>query len=213
MASIMKRTDGRWRARYRDNAGKEHARHFTRKVDAQSWIDSVTTAIGTGTYVDPGRARVTVDKMADQWIAGKVNIRITTRIRYQSALKAHVLPRWGTVQLDRIEHGDLQAWVAEMAKTGMSGSTVRKNHGVLSSILRLAVREKRIPSNPSDGLNLPALNERRRRYLTAQQVADLAEAAGDHRLVVLVLAYCGLRWSEMAGLRAANVNLMRRRLD
>lgn len=95
----------------------------------------------------------------------------------------------------------------------MSGATVRKNHGVLSSILQLAVREKRIPNNPSDGLNLPALNERRRRYLTAQQVSDLAGAAGDHRLVVLVLAYCGLRWSEMAGLRAANVNLMRRRLD
>jgi hypothetical protein len=36
MASIgPKRADGRYRARYRDAAGKEHARHFTRKVDAQ----------------------------------------------------------------------------------------------------------------------------------------------------------------------------------
>lgn len=49
--------------------------------------------------------------------------------------------------------------------------------------------------------------------MTAQRVSDLADSAGDHRLVVLVLAYCGPRWSEMAGLRAANVNLMRRRLD
>ena len=93
--------------------------------------------------------------------------------------------------LDRIEHGDLQSWVAEMANAGMSGVTVRKNHGVLSSIMQLAVREKRIPSNPSDGPNLPALNERRRRYLTAQQVSELADASGDQRLVILVLAYCG----------------------
>lgn len=213
MATITKQSNGRWRARYRDDGGKEHARHFVRKADAQSWIDSITTAMRTGSYVDPGRAKVTVAVMADQWLAGKINIRPTTRVRYESALHAHVLPRWADTPLDRIDHGTVQAWVAEMAITGMSGSTVRKNHGVLSSILQLAVREKRIPNNPSDGLNLPALNEKRRRYLNAEQVSDLADAAGDHRLVILVLAYCGLRWSEMAGLHVSNVNLLRRRLD
>jgi hypothetical protein len=35
MASIAKRPNGQWRARYRDDAGKEHARHFPRKIDAQ----------------------------------------------------------------------------------------------------------------------------------------------------------------------------------
>jgi hypothetical protein len=28
MANIAKRPDGKWRARYRDEAGKEHTRHF-----------------------------------------------------------------------------------------------------------------------------------------------------------------------------------------
>lgn len=36
MASIQKRDNGRWRARYRDAAGREHAKHFDRKTDAQS---------------------------------------------------------------------------------------------------------------------------------------------------------------------------------
>jgi hypothetical protein len=31
MSNIAKRASGRWRARYRDAAGKEHARHFDRK--------------------------------------------------------------------------------------------------------------------------------------------------------------------------------------
>ena len=46
--SIAKRDDGRWRAHYRDAAGKEHARHFARKVDAQRWLDDVTSSVVTG---------------------------------------------------------------------------------------------------------------------------------------------------------------------
>jgi len=41
MASIARRADGHWRARYRDAAGAEHSRHFARKVDAQRWLDGL----------------------------------------------------------------------------------------------------------------------------------------------------------------------------
>ena len=58
--SIAKREDGRWRARYRDAAGKEHARHFARKVDAQRWLDDVTSSVVTGTYTDPRTSSVTL---------------------------------------------------------------------------------------------------------------------------------------------------------
>jgi len=59
MASLTKRPDGRWRARYRDEAGKEHAKHFDRKVDGQRWLDEVTAAVVTGQYVDPKARRET----------------------------------------------------------------------------------------------------------------------------------------------------------
>jgi hypothetical protein len=49
VANIARRPDGSWRARYRDEAGREHARHFERKVDAQRWLDEVTTSVVTGT--------------------------------------------------------------------------------------------------------------------------------------------------------------------
>ncbi|WP_239524207.1 hypothetical protein [Geodermatophilus normandii] len=48
MPSIARRPDRQWRARYRDVAGKEHARHFVRKADAQAWLDSITTSVLTG---------------------------------------------------------------------------------------------------------------------------------------------------------------------
>jgi integrase len=51
-----------------------------------------------------------------------------------------------------------------------------------------------------------------KRFLTHRQVHDLADACGDfYRLVVLFLAYTGLRWGEMAALRVGRVDLLRRR--
>jgi hypothetical protein len=53
MASITKRPGGKYRARYRDAAGREHARHFGRKTDAQRWLNEVTASTLGGTYVSP----------------------------------------------------------------------------------------------------------------------------------------------------------------
>lgn len=47
MANIQRRPDGRWRARYRDDAGREHARHFDRKTDAQRWLKEAVQADGS----------------------------------------------------------------------------------------------------------------------------------------------------------------------
>ena len=52
MANIDKRSNGVWRARYYDDAGKQHARHFARKVDAQSWR---LCAVTMSTRRRPGR--------------------------------------------------------------------------------------------------------------------------------------------------------------
>ena len=120
MASIARRPDGTYRPRYRDEHGKEHARHFKRKVDAQRWLDEVTAAVQTGTYVDPKRARLTVGELAPVWLAGKINLKPTSRARYADVLKTHVLPRWGDVPLIRVTHGDVQAWLSELSDRGLS---------------------------------------------------------------------------------------------
>lgn len=49
MASISKRPNGQWRARFRDDRNRERARHFTRKVDAQHWLDEQTGAWSAAT--------------------------------------------------------------------------------------------------------------------------------------------------------------------
>jgi hypothetical protein len=80
----------------------------------------------------------------------------------------------------------------------------------LSGILGLAVRDRRLAVNPALGVALPPMQEKRRRYLTAEQLEALA-VAGPGRTAVLVLGYCGLRWSELAALRVRHFDLLRRR--
>ena len=63
MASIAKRPDGQWQARYRVTpGGRQYSKTTRRKVDAQRWLDERTTAVQTGMHVDPKTARMTVEQ-------------------------------------------------------------------------------------------------------------------------------------------------------
>jgi integrase len=211
MASIARRSDGRWRARYRDVAGIEHSRHFSRRIDAQHWLDTVTTAVSTGTYTDPRRSRITVSDWSARWLATKVDLKATTRRGYEGVLRNHVVPRWGDVKLADITHEQVAAWIADVRGCGLSASTVRQIHRVLSLLLALAVRDGRLARNPADGVPLPRAACSDQVFLTHRQLDDLADAAGRDRVVILFLGYTGVRYGEMAALRVRNLDLLKRR--
>jgi integrase len=211
--SIAKRPDGRWRARYRDAAGNEHSRHFDRKIDASQWLDGVTSAVVTSTYVDPKLGRVTVGAWAKQWLAAQLQLKESTRVRYAGLLARQVLPTWDSVRLTDVSHADVAKWVTGLSASGLAPSSVRQAHRVLSLVLGLAVRDGRLPRNPADGAPLPRASKPDKRFLTAAEVAGLADEAGDHGLVIRVLAYTGLRYGELAALRVRRVDLLRRRLE
>lgn len=61
--------------------------------------------------------------------------------------------------------------------------------------------------------NLPRKTAKRRVYLTAEDVGRLAGESDDHRVLVLVLAYCGVRWGEAIALRVRDIEFLRRRLN
>lgn len=214
MASIAKRPNGRWRARYRDPAGKEHTcERFGRKIDAQRWLDAKTSELVTGSHVDPRGGRVTVADWSDKWLAGQLHLKATGRTRVEGIVRVYVVPRWGTTKLRDVTHQDVQAWVTGLQKGGLSASSVQRTHGVLSQILDLAVKDRRLASNPARGVRQPRKVSKARQFLTGDQVEALAVACAPYGLVVRTLAYTGLRWGEMAALRVRDVDLERRRID
>ncbi len=210
----------RWRARYVDDNGREHAKGFGRKVDAQQWLNQQVSDQVTGTWTDPALAAVTFGVMAKRWISTKASRAPKTVAGYECLLDTVVLPRWKDVPLREVSFDELQIWITALSVDGsvrfqgkgLSASRVRQAHQLVGAVLRFAVKARHLPVNPADGIDLPKLPESEQRYLTHEQLHRLAVASGRFRTFVLVLGYCGLRFGEATALRVANLDLKARRI-
>lgn len=210
----------RWRARYVDERGREHAKSFNRKTDAQRWLDKETSDHHTGTWTDPKLSGQTFGVMAERWFATKATRAPKTVAGYRSLLDTVVLPRWEDVALRDVAFDELQEWVTGLSVNGstkkpgagLSASRVIQAHQVVSQVLKYAVRAKHLPANPAEGIELPRKPETEQRYLTHEQLHRLAVASGRFRTYVLVLGYTGLRFGEAAALRVGDVDLKSRRI-
>src|SRR5258708_33561170 len=138
VASITKRPDGRWRARYRDAAGAEHAKHFARKLDGQRWLDEVTTAVGTGTYVSPKTARTTVAEWCETWLAGYATRRPST-VRQARVHVAQIKAEFGPMPLSAVRPAHVRSWTSRMREVPLSASYVYALHSRLAQVFADAV--------------------------------------------------------------------------
>jgi integrase len=188
-------------------------RHFDRKLDATRWLASVEVARSRGEWVDPALSRVRVGEWAERWLSGQVQLKPSTRDRYARLLRVQVLPVWERVPLSAVTHADVAEWVSRLSASGLAPSTVRQAHRVFSLLLELAVRDGRLPRNPAVGVRLSRVQRAEPVFLSHEDVDALVAACGKHGLLVRVLAYTGLRWGEVAGLRVRRVDLLRRRLE
>ena len=216
MASVSKRTrNGQvsWVARWRAPDGTQAKRVFRRKVDAERFSTGVEHSQLTGSYVDPTAGRTTVRDWSALWTAQRVHLKPKTVASCESLLRSQVLPRWDSVPLSNVTHAAVVAWVSEMRAGGLSASRCRQSYHLLTAMLDDAVKDGKLARNQAAGINLPRLPKTDRRYLTHDQVDDLADACATSRTVVLLLAYTGLRWGEATALRVRHVDLLRRRVD
>lgn len=219
MATISKYQSAsgqRYRVRYRKPNGKQtDKRGFETKRAAEAFAATVEVKKLTGEYVSPSLGKITVGDLAADWLQRKEHTTAPSHHRMlKSAYHVHVEPRWGTTKLTDIDLLGVEAWIAQMAGAGSGRTTVLRAYGVLSGILADAVKARRLAVNPAKGVeNLPRKVTRRHVYLSADDVAALADHAGNHRALVLVLAYCGLRWGEAIALRVRDVRFLQRRMS
>lgn len=232
MASIVKRTETRkvkdkrtgqtrekevefWRARYRDNNGKEHARHFDRKVDAQRWIDEQTASLVGGTHVAPKDARMTVGEWCDTWLEGYGTRRAST-VRQARVHIGQIKAEFGGMRLSTVRPSHVKSWMAKLSQEGGSDGQPLKDsyvyalHARLAQIMADAVHDGMIPRSPCSRRTSPGQGKQRAYVATTEQVWALYDAMPDRlRASVLLGAMAGLRVAEACGLRTKDVDFMR----
>lgn len=116
MASIDRRPDGRYRARWRKYpGGPQRTRHFTRKGDAERFLDSVRGDLVHGTYVDPAGGQVLFRDYAERWRTAQMH-RPTTAAQAETYLRLHAYPTLGKRPLGAVRRSEIQAWVSAVTE-------------------------------------------------------------------------------------------------
>jgi integrase len=202
--------------------GETNNEHYATKREAEDRQKELSAKLVTGTYATPSAGRALFAEVAEAWYESKaVRLKGKTLENYRSLLDTHVLPKWQNTAVGDIDWQSIQRWVGQLRKTkpvrrksdGLSASRVSQTYNVFSQVLDYAVRARMLSVSPATDIDLPRKPKSNKRYLTHQEVADLAAECGDWGLFVLVLAYCGLRFGEATAICRRDIDLDRARIE
>ena len=209
-ATIDRRENGRYRARYEGPDLRWRSRTFDRRIDAQSWLTNELTKLHRSEWVDPHAGRELFGVVADRWMEGRVALRESTLARDRSYLRSLVLPAFGSRPVGTIQPSDLATWIAGMNAAGKSPATIQKAWQIASGVLRLAVRDRLIALSPARDVQLPKIERTEPIAFTVDEVLHLADVIDPrYRELVLVGAFGGFRIGELAGLQLGDFDPLR----
>ena len=124
--------------------------------------------------------------------------------------------------LKALRQSQLQMWVKAMSdpaptrSVGLAASTIQTRYNYVHMALRAAVLDRRISTNPAEGIRLP-----RKRPADAAMTIPATEevrlafgaAAPEFRAFIGLAAFAGLRLGEAAGVQVGDIDFLRRTLD
>ncbi len=208
MASIDKRANGKWLARWREYpGGPQRSKSFDRKVDAADHLVKVQHDLHTGAYVSPSKARTTVEEFYRVWSA-RQPWRASSAASVGSLFKQHILPAFGARPLGTIRRGDVESWAAGLPLAGRTAGVAVQHLGTL---FEAAVADGLVASNPARGAKRPRVDSVPVVPYAADELERLRAAAPPWFRVALTLgAACGLRQGEATGLSTDRVDFLRR---
>jgi integrase len=213
--SVRRLPSGRWQARYRTNDGRQHTapETFASKTAATRHLAQVETDLSRGQWSDPRLSRTTFAEWAARWEATTVNLRANTQAAYRNLLRRYLLPTFGPMPLADLDAMAVRAWLARLERDGVGASTRAKSYRLLSRILATAIESGYLTRNPCTIRGAASDPVGEMRFATVAEVAAVADAIPPRfRALVLVAAYTGLRWGELAGLRVKRVDLLHRQI-
>lgn len=214
----VERNRNKWRAYYDHNGLRHTPGHtFSTEALAWGWLRAEQLLIDRDEWTPPTERRaaaeaeaevnaLTLDEYAKRWIAerrkGGRELRPRTVEHYHDLLDRWIAPLASrpVVALTRAE---VSAWYLALPDK----ATMRSHaYDLLHSVLSSAVRDGLIERNPCD---IPGATSKPKPSKvivpTADEVAQLADAMpAQHRLAVLLAAWCGLRFGEVSALRRSD---------
>lgn len=164
-----------------------------------------------GVHVDPRRTNLTLDGWFVMWSAQRP-VRACTAYADGLRWKNHVSPYLGHRKLAAVTPFTVQSWLRWMGDTGRSPAVTLKAFVLLKTALgpKGAIADRRLAANPCDGVARPKHQTPGWSLLTREDFDRIVEALPeDQRVVALLGALCGLRWSEIAGLQRQDFNPLR----
>ena len=217
--SIQKLTDRPnrpWRVRYR-REGRQVSKSFATKTAAQRWLrDELSKRDRGEEWLDPKAGEITVEAWSERWLDGLTDAKPKTIAGYESLLRSRVLPEFGKYQLRQVTPAAVRSWITDMSKEGLSNARIRQARQVLHQMFEVAVADGLVARNPTAQVKPPKVERRRQLFLTADQVALLADACEDRQqgagVLIRFLAWSGLRWGEAVALRRSSISKDGRRI-
>ncbi|MFF5292593.1 tyrosine-type recombinase/integrase [Paractinoplanes globisporus] len=202
----------RWRVRWVDDRGESREQLFDRKTDAERFDANVRADLSRGQYIDDRAGRITVASLAEQWRIGQLHID-STAIRVEHAIRLHIVPGLGHLQVGQVRPSKIQAWVRDRSLV-LAPTTLRVVYGYLNAMFASAARDRIIASSPCVDIRLPAIDRGKRVIPSPAQVHRLAQLLpGRLSAAVYVAAGCGLRLGEVLGLEVEDIDFERAELS
>ncbi len=203
---------GRWQARFRgpDGVLRSAGTTFDTKLDANAWLKAQARDVAAGRWTEPTeKARVgRLADYAETWLHGR-DLKPRTRDEYRRLLDALVLPDLGDVPLDRLTPASVRAWHDNLNKS----TPTRRAHAysLLRAICSTAVADDLVPANPCRLRGAGAAKKQHRTDVASlPEMHALVEAVpGRYQAMLLLAAWCGLRFGELTELRRGDVDLER----
>jgi len=213
MASVRKLPSGKYQATVRLPGGKRTTRTDPLKRVVVDWARDEETRIARGEWRDQRSGRVFYDEWRDKWLAARVVEPETSR-RDRWVIPMHLDPQWAGWRLHAVTRLEVQGWVKRMQAADVGPHAIRHAYNLFATMMNAAVDEGVLPATPCRRIDLPATPPKLPEWFTHEQVAAIAERLpARHAAAVWLMAWCGLRWGEMAGLRIGNIAFLRRRLS
>jgi len=203
-----------WRARWRGPDGTlESKPGFLTRKDAENYAHDQEAAIRSGTYVDQRAGRTTLADWVNQWYPA-LDLEPTTLSNYRYRLEVLILPFFGDCALSSITAEQVSTWERKLMASGYSQRTARDARSTLITVLGDAV-PRYIAANPAirrrgkgrkGQRRIQRIEKGRKAWgtplqalLVAERCAALSGSDMDF-VMVITLAYTGMRWSEVVGL-------------